>query len=418
MPSPEITSSPNHLIIKLDNGYNVGVKYEKGMRLEKSEKPEPEIIEEEYEYETKEQHIKEIKEKREHPKIAILSVGGTIASKVDYRTGAVSAAMTAKDLTAQVPELLELAHVDMRTILEVMSEDMDHKHWQLMAKEVAKELNHGMYGVVITHGTDTMHYSSAALSFMLPELTKPVVFTGAQRSTDRGSADSAMNLICSVIVAKGEIAEVGICMHGEPGDTYCLFNRGTKVRKCHTSMRNTFRPINDYPLAKVWPDGKVDIINKNWKRRRKGKVKTDLKYESKVALLKAYPDSDPSILDFLVNEGFKGIVVEGTGLGHVPTQARLSWIPSIKAAVERGVPIVVTPQTLYGRINPNVYTNQRILFYEAGAIPGEDMLPETAYVKLGWVLGHTRSLKRIRRMMLTNYAGEINPRLEPDMFLY
>jgi glutamyl-tRNA(Gln) amidotransferase subunit D len=417
MPSPEITSSPDHLILKLDNGYNVGVEYKKGMKIEKSKNKEPKNIQEEFEYESN-QKRKQFKEKKGQPLVSIISVGGTIASKVDYRTGAVHAALKARDLVAMVPELGDIADLKMNTISQVMSEDMDPKNWQQMAKQVAKELNSKPRGVVLTHGTDTMHYSSAALSFMLPGLTKPVVLTGSQRSSDRGSSDSSMNLICSVLTAQQDFAEVGVCMHAETDDTYCFFLRGTKVRKMHSTMRNAFRPINDYPLAKVWPDGRVEVLNKEHRKRGKGKVKPDTKFQEKVALVKAHPGADPSVIDFFVKKGFKGIVVEGTALGHVPTQARKTWIPTIKKTVETGVPVVVASQCLYGRTDPNVYSNLRTLYYDAGAMPAGDMLPETAYVKLGWVLGHTKSLKKVREMMAKNYAGELNERLEPGMFLY
>lgn len=417
MPSPDITGSPDHIVLKLDNGYNVGIKYEKGLRIERSKKSEPKVVEEEYEREVEEHHVKKLEEREDYPKIAIISVGGTIASKVDYRTGAVSAAMTAKDLVAQVPELLDIAHIEVETLFEVMSEDMGPKHWIKLAKEVGKQLDKSD-GVVITHGTDTMHYTSAALSFMLRGLNKPVVLTGAQRSSDRGSSDASINLICSVHSARSDVAEVAICMHGEPDDSFCLLNRGTKVRKMHATMRNAFRPVNDYPIAKVWPDGKMEFIKEDYHKRGKGNLKVDAKFEEKVALLKAYPGSKPELVDWLVKQGIKGIVVEGTGLGHVPTKAKNSWIPSIKSAVDSGVTVVVATQTLYGRVNPNVYSNLRVLYYEAGAIPALDMLPETAYVKLGWVLAHTKVLKRVREMMSTNYAGEFNERLQPDMFLY
>lgn len=417
MPSPDVTGSPDHVVLKLDNGYNVGIKYEKGLRIEKSRRPEPKMVKEEYEREVEEHHIRKLEEKKDHPTVTVLSVGGTIASKVDYRTGAVSAAMTAKDLVAQVPELLDIAHIEVETLFEVMSEDMGPEHWVKIAKEVGKQLGKSD-GVVITHGTDTMHYTSAALSFMLRGLNKPVVLTGAQRSSDRGSSDAFLNLICSVHSARSDVAEVTVCMHGEPDDSYCFLMRGTKVRKMHATMRNTFRPINDYPIAKVWPDGKMEFIKNDYHRRGKDKLEIDAKFEEKVALLKVYPGSEPKLVNWLVKQGFKGIVIEGTGLGHVPTKAKKSWIPSIKKAVESGVPVVVATQTLYGRVNPNVYSNLRVLYYEAGAIPAMDMLPETTYVKLGWVLAHTKSLKHVREMMLTNYAGEFNERLQPDMFLY
>jgi glutamyl-tRNA(Gln) amidotransferase subunit D len=325
-----------------------------------------------------------------------------------------------KEFLHNIPELVNIVNIKhIKKPITKMSEDMDYIDWQEIARQVARDLNSGMQGAIITHGTDTLHFTSAALSFMLRNLHKPVVLVGAQRSSDRGSSDAGMNLICSSIASVGEIAEVGICMHGESADTFCLFNRGTKVRKMDTSRRDAFRPINELPLARVHPTGKIEILNKNHKKRNnKLKVQVDAKFEPKVALLKAYPGSDPSIIDYLVTKGYKGFVIETTGLGHVPTFARKSWIDTIKKHVKDGIPFVTSTQTLYGRINPNVYTNLRILYHEAGAIPGEDMLPETAYVKLGWVLGHTKSLEKVREMMLTNYAGEITTRSLPGTYLY
>jgi glutamyl-tRNA(Gln) amidotransferase subunit D len=251
----------------------------------------------------------------------------------------------------------------------------------------------------------------------LRNLSKPVVLVGSQRSSDRGSSDAGMNLICAARVAVSDMAEVGICMHGSPDDSYCLFLRGTKVRKMHTSRRDAFRPINDLPLAKVWPDGRIDKINPKQKKRSEGKVELDAKFEPNVAILKVYPGSDPAVIDYYVRKGCKGFVIEGTGLGHVPTFVKKSWTEKIKKHSEQ-IPFIVTSQTIYGRVNPDVYTNLRKLFHEAKAIPGEDMLTETAYVKLGWVLGHTTSMEKVREMMLTNYAGEITTRSLPETYLY
>ena len=397
------------LIIKLDSGYNVGIKYEKGVRIEKvGEGKEPGKI----------PRLK-IRHNTELPDVVMIATGGTIGTHVDYLTGGVYMCRDPEEILFMAPEVTEI--INLKKALRpftLASEDMTPDEWKTLAKLVAKELNEGAYGVIITHGTDTMHYTSAALSFMLSGLSKPVVLTGAQRSTDRGSADSAMNLICSAHASISDIAEVGIVMHAETDDSYCFFIRGTKARKMHTTMRNTFRPINDYPIAKIWPDGKVEPLQ-TYKKRTDGKVKADTKYEPNVALVKAYPNSDPTIIDYFVKKGCKGIIIEGTGLGHVPTQnKKYSWIPHVKEAVNSGVFIGIAPQTLYGKLNPDVYANGRILAYEANAVHLKDMLPETAYVKLGWVLGHTKSMKKKKDMMLTNYAGEFKERLQPDMFLY
>ncbi len=184
----------------------------------------------------------------------------------------------------------------------------------------------------------------------------------------------------------------------------------------HASRRDAFRPINDQPLARVWPNGKIEVVNENHRQRSDQRVTADTRFETKVAILKAYPGSDPMVLEFMLKKGYKGFVIEGTGLGHVPTNGDKSWIPAIKKAVKKGIPIVITSQTIHGRVNPNVYQNQRILFHEAGAISGEDMTTETAYIKLGWVLGHAKALEEVKRLMLTNLAGEINAKLGEENY--
>jgi glutamyl-tRNA(Gln) amidotransferase subunit D len=419
MPRIELGDT-NSIVLKLDNGYNIGVRFEPGMKIEKSRSIEPKDVKEEEEYElgkTRKELLK-VNFDPKKPPVSLIATGGTVASRVDYKTGAVRMQMEPKEFLYNVPELAEM--INLRHIsnpFNKASEDMDHHDWREIATIVAKNLNSGDHGVIITHGTDILHYTAAALSFFLRNLSKPVVLVGSQRSSDRGSSDAGMNLICAARVAISDIAEVGICMHGEADDSYCLFLRGTKVRKMHTSRRDAFRPINDLPLAKVWPDGRLDKINPKQKKRTDKRIELDTKFEPDIAILKAYPGSDPGVIDYYVRKGIKGFVIEGTGLGHVPTFAKKSWISTIKKHSEQ-IPFVVAPQTLYGRVNPDVYTNLRILFHEAKAITGEDMLPETAYVKLGWVLGHTRSMEKIREMMFTNYAGEITPRSVPETYLY
>jgi glutamyl-tRNA(Gln) amidotransferase subunit D len=404
MPSPELVKDSPHLVLKLDNGYNVGIHFTKETAIEKRAAAPPASAK---------TAVKRVSEPKRA--VSLLAVGGTIASRVDYTTGGVSAAMTPEDFTEMVPELAGIAKIDMFPVSDAMSEDLAAADWISIAKEAEKALKKNE-GVIITHGTDIMHYTSAALSFMLTQPGKPVVITGAQRSSDRGSADGAMNLICSAHAALSDIAEVGICMHAEPNDSFAFFTRGTKVRKMHSTMRNTFRPINDYPLAKIWPDGKIEALGRS--ARKRGPTKTSIVFEDKIALLKAYPGSDPKLLEHVISSGVKGVVVEGTGMGHVPTKAKKSWIPAITDAIKSGVPVVIGTQCIYGAVNTDVYSNLRILYHEAGAIPAGDMTPETAYVKLGWVLAQEKRLAKVREMMATNYVGELNDRLEPDMFLY
>ena len=402
MPPYELSPGET-LTIKLDNGYNVGILIDAIESVEILEKAveKPKMV------------FQEVLPRKEGlPNVTILGTGGTIASRIDYKTGAVHPAFTAEELAKAVPEIFEMANVTPKLIMNILSEDMKPTYWVKIAEEVAKALNSGEDGVVIAHGTDTMGYTASALSFMLRNLTKPVVLVGAQRSSDRPSSDSAMNLTCAVRMATSEVAEVMVVMHGETSDTYCLAHRGTKVRKMHTSRRDAFRSINDVPIARVWPKGEIEFLRSDYRKRSEGEVEVDGKMEEKVAILKIYPGISGEILDFLVDRGYKGVVIEGTGLGHVPQD----FIPHVQRAVEEGVAVCVTSQCLYGRVNLNVYSNGRKLL-KAGAIPCEDMLPETAYVKLMWVLGHTNDLDEVRKMMLTNYAGEITPYTRFDTFL-
>jgi len=421
MPKTDAGDSDS-IVIKLDTGYNIGLKLDANLSVAKSKTDEPEVIQKEMNYElgrTKKKLLA-VKFNPKKPPISIVSTGGTIASKVNYKTGGVTGLDSPREFLHNVPELLDI--VNIRSIekpFAKMSEDMNHNDWQEIAKAVAKRLNAGDKGVLVTHGTDFLHYTAAALSFFLRNLTKPVVLVGSQRSSDSGSSDAGINLICASHVATGDIAEVGICMHAQTNDDYCLFSRGTHVRKMDTQRRDAFRPINEYPLAEVWPDGKMKIKNRNFKKRNdRQKVKLDTKFEPKVAILKAYPGSDPSVIDYYVSKGYKGFVIEAGGLGHTPTNGKDSWIPIIKKHVKDGIPFVTAPQTIYGRMHTNVYTNLRLLYDGAGAIPGGDMLSEVAYIKLGWVLGHTKDPEKIKEMMLTNYAGEITGRSLAGTFLY
>jgi glutamyl-tRNA(Gln) amidotransferase subunit D len=409
LPRP-VVGDTSSLVLKLDNGYNIGVKFEKGMDIKKL--PGQKALERFPKL--------QFKQKPNLPKISLLATGGTIASRIDYLTGGVKMAFTPQEIFFAVPELVDIASFkSVKELCNIASEDLWYKNWQQMAEEAAKELNKGAKGVIITHGTDTMHFSSAALSFMLKNLSGPVVLTGAQRSSDRGSSDTTMNLVCAAqIAAKADIAEVGVCMHAESSDSFCFFTKGTKVRKMHTSRRDAFRPINDLPFLKVWPNGEMQVLNQNY-RKAVGKTEADTKFEPKVALIKTYPGADPDFIDYLVSSDFKGIVIEGTGLGHVPTQTSeqgMSWIKSIQNAIRSGVPVVITSQTLYGRVHSHVYRNLRILD-STGVIWGEDMLPETAYVKLGWVLGHTNEMEKVKELMGKNMAGETSERSEFETFL-
>lgn len=403
IPSPKKDS----IIVKLSNGYNIGFRKDSVTISKIEKKQKPKIFSE----------VK-FKKRADLPEISIISTGGTIASRVDYETGGVRWLMKPEEIFFMAPELSDIT--SFRNIVspfQIASESMTFECYRILAKEAAKELNSGSQGVIITHGTDTLHYTSAALSFMLQNLSKPVCLIGAQRSPDRGSFDGSMNLICgSYIAGHSDIGESVIVMHGEMSDTYCNVLRGTKVRKMHSTRRDTFRPVNTSPLARVYMNGKIEKLSDYRLRNNDNEAFADVELEERTAIIKAYPNFNPDIINYYIDKGYKGLVVEASALGHVPTDTideKFSWIKSIKRAREEGIIIVFATQCLFGRVDPFVYSNGRIM-EEMGVIYAEDMLPETAYLKLSWILGHTNEYFEVKRNMLDNMVGEINYRIKGD----
>ncbi len=408
MPHPQLYNTEEEMIsLKLSSGYNIGTKKSKIKTIEVLEK-----------HKAPEEKKAVLQKRKDLPTVAILSTGGTISSKVDYRTGGVYTDYTAEDFVQMCPELESIANIRVQKIMSVMSEDMLPEDWKNLAKHVHKELQTDVAGVIVTMGTDMLHYCAAALSFFLGNLPKPVIFTASQRSIDRGSTDAFMNLICAVkAAAEFDGAEVFTCLHGTTDDEYCLLLRATKVRKMHTSRRDAFRPINALPIARVYPLKPMEIVNTEYRKRHSGRAALHAMFEESVALMTVYPNMDPEVIDFYLNKGCKGIVLAATALGHVPTWTKRSLIPYIKKATDAGVPVIICSQTLYGAVHPLVYTNLRKVSLEAGGIYVYDMLPEVAYIKLGWVLAQTKSYEKAKELMLTNVAGEISERTLIDTFL-
>lgn len=385
-----------YVVIKLKSGYNIGIRITPNTKIEKIGKgakpafaktPPP-------------------KQNPELPKVAIISTGGTIASRVDYRTGGVRPALTASDLYSVVPELANIARIDAEILFSLFSENITPEHWSEIAKAVARRIEEGVDGVVMAHGTDTMGYTAAALSFALQNLPVPVIIVGSQRSADRPSSDAATNLIGAVTAAaKAPFAEVAVAMHEAPSDTFITLHRGTKVRKCHTSRRDAFKSVNALPLAKI-ENGKITMLTEEYEKRdpaRKLVLKPE--FDEKVALIKFYPSMNPRVIDWYVEKGYRGIILEGTGLGHVGRYC----FEVVRNAVRENVVVAMASQCIWGRVNMNVYNQGRDLL-ALGVIPLEDMLPETAAVKLMWIFGQTEDVEEAKRLLRTNMANEFSPR--------
>lgn len=385
-------SVSGRVVIKMDSGYNAGFDPEratvelvaKGKALKIPPPPPP--------------------PRREGlPKVSILSTGGTIASKVDYRTGAVTSQFSAEEIISSIPELLEIANYEGKVIYNILSENMKAEYWQELARAVGSEIEKGADGVIVTHGTDTMTYTAAALSFMI-KTPVPIVLVGSQRSSDRPSSDAAMNAISAAAVATSDIAEVTVVMHGTSSDGFCLVHRGTRVRKMHTSRRDAFQSINQHPIARVdYPSRDIVILGEH---RRRGEVELEVKdgLEPRCALVKYFPGASPDLFEHYITSGYRGIVLEGTGLGHVASD----WVGAIKTASDAGIPVVITSQCLRGRICDRVYDTGRDIL-AAGGIEGGDILPEVALVKLMWALANTSAVDEAEALMKAPIAGEISP---------
>jgi len=393
------TADPHHIVLKLRSGYNVGIAAGtvQAITIHGRREAHYKIPEKEFPYDPKK------------PRVKLLGTGGTIASRLDYRTGAVIPAFSPGELYGSVPELADICNLETEKLYGVFSENMGPEQWIGTAQAIGREIERGVQGIVIGHGTDTMHHTAGILSFMVQQSPVPIVMVGSQRSSDRPSSDAALNLMHSVkTAAESDIAEVMVCMFGPTSDEYGLLHRGTRVRKMHSSYRSTFRTIGDVPLAMVSRE-KITPLRDDYKRRRTDRnVVVNTAFEEKVSIVYYYPNMKPDIIDALIDHEYRGIIIAGTGLGHV----NKPLYPSLKRAHEKNIAVYMTVQTLWGYVQMYVYDTGRDMM-ELGVVPGANMLPEVAYVKLGWALGQTRDLSKVREIMMTPIAGEITER-EPS----
>jgi glutamyl-tRNA(Gln) amidotransferase subunit D len=385
-----------HIVIKMPNGYNVGLHVDRITSIKEIgyKKAVYKIPEKEFPF------------SEDLPNVTLLGTGGTIASRLDYRTGAVIPAFTPGELYGAVPELADICNMTTKKIFGVFSENMGWPEYKALAEAIGKEIEGGAQGVVIGHGTDTMGHTAAVLSFMVQDSPVPIVVVGSQRSSDRPSSDAALNLIHAVrSAAYGDIAEVQICMFGPTSDRYGLLHRGTRCRKMHSSYRSTFRTVGDIPLCRVSRDSFSMLTPDYLPRDLDRQVCIDTRHDDRVTILYYYPGMKPDVVDALVDAGYRGIVIAGTGLGHV----NRPLFPALKRAREKGVHVVMTVQTLWGFAQMYVYDTGRDLL-DLGVVPLDNMLPETALMKLGWVLGHSDDSKEVMRLMRKTINHEITER--------
>lgn len=392
------------ILLKLDTGYNIGIR-------------NSEIIEVKVLEKSNKQKTKAVMppQNKDLPNIAMIITGGTISSRLDPKTGGVIST-DAEEILKIAPELKNICNiVTIKKPFMKWSENMSFLDWKKLAESTHELLlDKNIDGIIITQGTDFLHYTSAALSFYLQNLNKPIALTYSQRSIDRASTDAHLNLICAAKYATSDIAEIALIGHADLNDNYCHAFTATKVRKMHTSRRDAFQAINDTPIAKISKD-KIEIL-KDFRAKSDSKPKLDTKYSDKVALIQITPGQDPEILEFYNKLGYKGIVLEVTGIGQIPAKdAKYNWLPKIKKLVDSGMTICATPQTIYGRLNPNIYSAGRDL-QKTGIIFLKDMLPETALIKLSWILGHKswayNDKHKVKEKLLENISNEFNEKIK------
>ena len=398
------TSDELHIVLKLGTGYNIGLRHDTVLAVE-------ELGYREAVYKIPE---KTFPTNPDLPRVKLLGTGGTIASRLDYRTGAVIPAFTPGELYGSVPELADICNLETEKLFSIFSENMGPEQYLALAAKVGEAVREGYDGVVIGHGTDTMHHTAAALSFMVQDPPIPVVMVGSQRSSDRPSSDAARNLINATwTAARGPIAEVMVCMFGPTSDRYNLLHRGTRVRKMHSSYRSTFRTVGDVPLAMV-EGAQLTPLKEDFRPRRADReVRVQAAYDDRVTLLYYYPGMQPDVLDAMVEKGYHGIIIAGTGLGHVNRKI----YPALERAHAAGVHLFMTLQTLWGFVQMQVYETGREIL-QLGVVPLANMMPEVAFVKLGWALGlHPNDPAAVRALMTTPIAGDMTEREPHDGYL-
>ena len=408
---PVQDNNKDAVFIKLDNGYNIGIDKKNILSIDVIKQSQSSNVK---------HNLKQQKHNKILPTISILHTGGTISSKVDYRTGAVVSSFTPEDIISMFPELTKIANIKSKLISNMFSDDLRFKNLTAIAKEIEAQAKDKVDGIIVSIGTDNLAVASAAISFMIEKCTIPIIFVGSQRSSDRPSSDAFLNLIsAAMFIAKTDFAGVAIAMHSTLSDTTCSILPATKTRKLHSSRRDAFKPVNDTEIAIVgYFNDEIKFIKKDYSKRSKPEdlsIKPSM--EEKVAILKVHVNMFPEQIDFFRQHNYKGLILEGTGLGHTPGHAtnreseiNKKFFPAIKKLIDSGCVVVMATQCIYGRVNMNVYSKGKDLL-NLGVISANDMLSETAFVKLAWLLKNYP--KQAKELMQKNLRGEINPRHMP-----
>lgn len=397
MPKPE-SGDPDSVVLKLESGYNIGLKPEEIELVEKINTSEPERKAPEYSDEKKD--------------ILILHTGGTIASRVSYEEGGVKPAFSPEELVEMYPEAAEHCNIHSDVVAQMLSEDMEPNHWVEVAEKI-HQVKNDYDGIIVGHGTDTMGFTGAALSLMLKGINNGVIIVGSQRSSDRPSSDAAINVYSACkFLTDTDFSGIGVCMHANSSDDICNVLPAAKVRKMHTSRRDAFEPVNADKIGYIDFEENDAVIENNSIDRE---YEPNFKMNSNVGYLKVRPGMKPEEIEFLKEQDYDGVLIEGSGLGHMPvnsfddkTQHHEEILEKLRELCKDTV-VVMASNCINGRVNMNVYDAGHKI-QDAGVIPAEDMHPSLAYVKLMFVLANFNG--GFEERFLEDYAGEMNERTQ------
>ncbi len=383
-----IKSDGRELVFKLPSGYNIRLPVEsvKIIKLLESERPNSGKYTDSAHFGTGDRRIQ------------ILSTGGTIASRIDYATGAVKPSNDIGFIRESIEDMESRIDLNVEIIESILSENMNPDHWVSIARKVNKTLESDE-AVVLLHGTDTMTYTSSALSFMFEKQAHPIILTGSQRSSDRPSTDAFENIGSSVRFAMENIGEVGICMHSSTSDGSSALLRGVRSRKMHTTRRDAFKAIGGGTIATM-SNGSVHLHDV--RKETDSETLFNDRIDKAAGIYYFNPVSTGEDLERFARDK-KAIVIMATGLGHISELL----FPAIRDLTDGGKHILVTSQCLHGRVDLNVYASGRHLL-EAGALPLQDMLPEVALTKSMHLLANHPD--EFRTLMCQNLRGEITDR--------
>ncbi len=333
-------------------------------------------------------------------KVCLITTGGTISSVYDSETRALRPGLSVEELIERLPKGMGNIEVIQRELYQLDSANAQPHHWQTLAstiKEVSEEIQ-DLTGIVVTHGTDTMTYSAAAVSFMVQDFGKPIVFTGSQIPATVPWSDGPRNLLDAIRVAAfGDLGETCIVFNGE-------VHRATRAKKVRANSYDAFDSMDPSPIGLLARD--IVLYEGRKKRDHTCIPRFDTRLDDRVFLLKVFPGMPPQTLARIVDMGFHGIIVEGYGSGNIPTNEN-ALTGGILQAIDQGCFVVVSSQCAFGQADLSIYEVGRAAM-EVGAMSAHDMTSEAALVKLAWVLGHTKESDRVKEMMGISYIGEMS----------